>query len=97
MVHNESTCPAQEAPTRLLRVSQLVKKLSVSRSTLYAWLCQRSAYFVPSFPQPLRLGDGRSVFWVESEIDAWLQSQRAPKVNNTTNAKTNAQMQGAKK
>lgn len=90
MVHNESTCPAQETPTRLLRVSQLVKKLSVSRSTLYAWLCQHSAYFVPSFPQPLRLGDGRSVFWVEAEVDAWLQSQRAPQASRTTKAKTTA-------
>lgn len=97
MLQSESTCPEQEVQTRLLRVSQLIKKLSVSRSTLYAWLSQHSAYCLPTFPKPLRLGDGRSVFWVESEVDAWLHSQRTPQTNHTKTAKHNAPLKGAKK
>jgi prophage regulatory protein len=63
------------AGAQLLRLSHVLKKLNVGRSTIYSWIDKNSKYFQPSFPKPIRLGLGRSVFWLEAEIEAWLSSQ----------------------
>jgi prophage regulatory protein len=68
---------AQDAPKRLLRLRQLITKLNVSRSTLYSWLNSHSKYCIPTFPQPIRIGCGRAVFWNEIEIDHWLEGHVA--------------------
>ncbi|MCW6032427.1 AlpA family transcriptional regulator [Pantoea sp. JK] len=56
---------------KVLRLTQLMCKISVSRSTIYDWLNPKSPRYDANFPKQLRMGR-QAVGWVESEIDAWL-------------------------
>ena len=51
--------------TRYMRLKELLKRLGVSRATLYRWMQ------VYDFPRPIKLGPNTSA-WVESEVDEWL-------------------------
>ena len=55
-------------PVRLLSLDDLARKAGMSRTSV--WTLRRR----PDFPQPLQLG--RSVRFVESEVDTWLMAQR---------------------
>ena len=61
-------------PITLLRKKKLLAKIPVSNALLYSWMDKLGDYFDPNFPKPIRLGNGRSVFWVEDEIDLWLET-----------------------
>lgn len=58
----------QQALT-ILRRKQVQTRTGLSRSTIYARIA------AGTFPRPIDLGGGRSVGWIETEIDAWLQSR----------------------
>lgn len=53
----------------ILRRKQVEVRTGLSRSTIYARIAEGS------FPKPIDLGGGRAVGWIETEIDAWLQSR----------------------
>jgi prophage regulatory protein len=53
----------------VLRRKQVETRTGLSRSTIYARIASGQ------FPRPIDLGGGRAVGWLESEIDAWLQSR----------------------
>ncbi len=53
----------------LLRRHQVQARTGLSRSTIYARIA------AGTFPRPIDLGGGRSVGWIEAEIDAWVQSR----------------------
>lgn len=55
---------------RIIRRPEVESRLGISRSTLYSYLDERSNYFKPDFPRPVRLG--RNVGFVEHEIDEFL-------------------------
>lgn len=59
---------------RVLRRKQVEQRINIARATLYDWLNPRSPRYDASFPKPIRLGSG-SVGWLESEIDAWIESR----------------------
>jgi prophage regulatory protein len=52
----------------ILRRSQLEAVLNIKRSAIYERLAND-----PAFPKPVRLGEGRAVGWIESEVIAWQQ------------------------
>lgn len=52
----------------ILRLPDVKARTGLSRSTIYLRVS------LGIFPKPVSLG-GRAVGWVESEIDAWLQSR----------------------
>jgi prophage regulatory protein len=54
----------------VLRLPQVKQKIGKSRSAIYHDISQGT------FPKPIRLG-ARSVGWLESEVEAWIQSKRA--------------------
>jgi prophage regulatory protein len=54
----------------VLRLPQVKQKSGKSRSAIYHDISQGT------FPKPIRLG-ARSVGWLESEVEAWIQSRRA--------------------
>lgn len=56
---------------KVLRLTQLMRKIGVSRSTIYDWLNPKSPRYDANFPKQLRLGR-QAVGWLESEIDEWL-------------------------
>lgn len=52
--------------------------LRISRSMFHNWLDPKSPYYIADFPKPFRVGEGgkgRAVFWLESEIIAWMEKQ----------------------
>ena len=55
---------------RFLRISEVQARTGLGRSTIYEWSADGR------FPAPVRLG-GRTLRWIESEIDAWLRDRIA--------------------
>ena len=55
---------------KLVRISELAQILSVSRSTIYRWLQEKS-----EFPKPVQLSK-RIIAWKMEEIDEWLSKKR---------------------
>lgn len=57
-----------KAPITILRRPQVEARTGLSRSTIYDFIKR------DIFPAPIPLG-GRTVGWIEAEVDAWLQAQ----------------------
>ena len=64
----------QHRPKKVLRISELILRTGLSRSTIYSKLDPGSAAFDPTFPKQIKLGS-RAVAWMEDEVDAWLCQQ----------------------
>ena len=56
--------------TRILRLPEVVARTGLSRSSIYLRVSQNN------FPKPVSLG-GRSVGWVEEQLEQWLEQQIA--------------------
>lgn len=52
----------------ILRISKAKERTGLSRTTLYALIKEGK------FPAPIPLG-ARAVGWLESEVDAWIESR----------------------
>ncbi|WP_080476751.1 helix-turn-helix transcriptional regulator [Pseudomonas syringae] len=61
---------------RVLRIQDTCSKIAVSRTSLWR-LCKQKG-----FPQPINIGGGRVIGFLEHEIDQWLESRAAAR--NTT-------------
>jgi prophage regulatory protein len=61
------------SPHAILRLRRLTQKIGISNASVYNKLNPKSKYHDPSFPKPIRLGVS-SVGWLESSVDAWLDS-----------------------
>lgn len=53
---------------RFLRLSEVIERTGLSRSAIYLSISQGN------FPANINLG-ARSVAWLESEIDTWMQNR----------------------
>lgn len=68
----------------IIRRKQLEARIGLGRSAIYDRMDESSPRFDPSFPRPIRLGEGKNppIGWIESEVNAWLTAQieksRAP-------------------
>ena len=58
------------APTRILRMPEVMARTGLSRTTIYRWRV------AGRFPQAVRLGT-RCVGFIESELEAWLRERMA--------------------
>lgn len=61
----------------ILRRKQVESHTGLSRSTIYSKLRlnpKRPGDYDPTFPKPISLG-AKSVGWIASEVEAWLQAQ----------------------
>ncbi len=56
--------------TRVLRLPEVLVRTGLSKSSIYLRISQGS------FPKPISLG-GRSVGWVEEQVEHWLEGQIA--------------------
>lgn len=63
-----------QTPT-VLRLKQVIERIGLRRSSVYALMNPKSPYFDPTWPRPFKLG-ASSVGWLDSEISAWI-TQRA--------------------
>lgn len=55
---------------RIVRMEELLRRLQVSRATIYRWLDEQR------FPRPIRLGE-RTIGWKESSLAEWLAAREA--------------------
>ncbi|MCS3769594.1 prophage regulatory protein [Aeromonas hydrophila] len=69
-------------PQRVIRLPELVKYLSVSRSTIYSWTSPRSPQFDQSFPKKIRLGE-RSVGFILGDVQNWLKNKQCSNLNKS--------------
>ena len=53
----------------ILRRKAVESRTGLKRSTIYAKISEGK------FPQPIVLGGGRAVGWLESDISSWIESQ----------------------
>lgn len=69
----------QPAPAIVLRLPEVLRRIGVSRSTLYAWI--KGGHF----PSPIKLGGSQhsASGWLESAVNQWLQ-QRIHATSKTT-------------
>ncbi|MCE9508327.1 MAG: AlpA family transcriptional regulator [Alphaproteobacteria bacterium] len=67
---------------RILRLAEVMEIVGLSRSTIYAWIAEGT------FPRYVRLGN-RSVGWLKSEIDQFIQkcAEATRKHKEAANAK----------
>ncbi|EPB6712248.1 TPA: AlpA family phage regulatory protein [Escherichia coli] len=56
---------------RILRLKDVMKKMGISRSTIYDWLNPKSPRYDETFPKQRQLGR-QSVGWLESELNEWV-------------------------
>ena len=61
--------------TRLIRMKEVISKTGLSRSRIYQYIGEGR------FPASLSLG-GRSVCWIESEVDKWIANTIEQRGNN---------------
>lgn len=54
--------------TRLLRLSEVMHRTGLRRSTLYALVASGE------FPKPIKLAE-RASAWVETEVETWIQDK----------------------
>lgn len=58
----------ENASAKLLKINLVTIKTALPRSTIYQKISEKT------FPAPISLGK-RSVAWLESEIDAWIEER----------------------
>ena len=70
----EQSIQTQERPpaARLIRLSEVQKRVGLGRSTIYRWMSE------DRFPKPYQLG-GHAVAWLDREIDEWIAQRIAPR------------------
>lgn len=56
-----------ERPLTFLRLKQIIERTGLSRSTIYKMIQEGK------FPRQVDLVGGRSVAWVENEIENWMK------------------------
>lgn len=66
---------------KILRMRQLVEKLGISRSSIYAKMNPRMPQYDPTFPLPINLG-ARSKGWAEPDVDRWLLANQGGAKND---------------
>ena len=66
--------------TRVLRLPEVLVRTGLSKSSIYLRISQSS------FPKPIPLG-GRSVGWVEEQVEHWLERQIASVETSAGNEK----------
>ncbi|VFS52527.1 helix-turn-helix transcriptional regulator [Budvicia aquatica] len=64
-------------PLKVLRLKDVVKKMGISRSTIYDWINPKSPRYDPTFPRQIPLGK-KSVGWLESTLNEWLMQRHTP-------------------
>lgn len=56
---------------KILRPKEVIKKLSISKSTFYDWQNKKSKRYRNDFPKPIVIGEN-SVGYLESEINDFI-------------------------
>lgn len=72
---------------KFVRLSGMMQRIPVGRSTFYDWMNPTSPRYDPTFPRPIRLSSsakGGAVGWLESEVVKWIESRISESERNTS-------------
>lgn len=58
----------------ILRMPQVVARLGLSRSSIYAFMDPKSRSYIPTFPRPVRIST-HAIGWVEGEIAQYVEER----------------------
>ncbi len=67
IVHSQDNPPPQH--DRFLKIAVVLDRVGIAKSTLYLYISQGR------FPAPIKIG--RSSYWSEITINAWMEAQKA--------------------
>ncbi|WP_410497692.1 helix-turn-helix transcriptional regulator [Chitinibacter sp. S2-10] len=67
---------ATEKTVRFLRIKELAKMIGMGKSSIYDRLNPKSKRYEPTFPRPIKLGVGTTV-WASDEVESWMAQQIA--------------------
>jgi prophage regulatory protein len=68
---------------RIIPVRETAARLNIGRSTLYAWLDEKSPSYKPGLPKPVHLG--KSTGFIEHEIDDFIRCLMQARGGNVGN------------
>lgn len=60
----------------IINLRAVIKKTAMSRSTIYSKGDKKHRLYDSTFPKPIKLS-ARGIGWVESEVNAWIESRLA--------------------
>jgi len=58
----------------IIKLQEVISRTSLSRSTIYSKLDNKSSQYDPDFPASIKLG-ASSVGWLELEIEEWINDK----------------------
>lgn len=64
----------EKQPIVLMSLKDIIKKIALSRSTIYRKLNPKDKSYDPTFPRPRKIGKTANR-WVLAEVEAWLERQ----------------------
>ena len=59
---------------RILNIKAVIDITALSRSTIYEMINEKSKYYDPTFPKPVRLSESR-IGWSAWEINQWIEDK----------------------
>ncbi len=65
----------QSLRIRAIKIPLVEHKTCLKRGAIYERLNPNSGRFDETFPRPFRYPRSRSVYWIEAEVEQWVQTQ----------------------
>ena len=59
---------------QIINIKDVIQFTSISRAKIYEMTNEKSKYFDPTFPQPIRLSESR-IGWSAWEINQWIEDK----------------------
>lgn len=62
---------------QILRLREVESVTGLSRASIYGRISINSKYYDETFPKPIKLGSGRAIGFILSEVEGWIDFRRS--------------------
>ena len=59
---------------QIINIKEVIQFTSISRAKIYEMINEKSKYYDPTFPQPIRLSESR-IGWSAWEVNQWIEDK----------------------
>ena len=59
---------------QIINLREVIEFTSISRAKIYEMINEKSKYYDPTFPRPIRLSESR-IGWVAREVNQWIEDK----------------------
>ena len=59
---------------QIINLREVIEFTSISRAKIYEMINEKSKYYDPTFPRPIRLSESR-IGWVAREVNQWIEGK----------------------